>query len=120
MMAPMTPDVPILSLRRLVVDAVGDRSLREVDRASGGRLNRDTLSRVTRGTQARVSEATLQALHDVLRIPLADLRRANGQDSTAPDQPFVPPDRLNALITRERQLLVEVGDALLAARRRET
>jgi transcriptional regulator with XRE-family HTH domain len=107
------------TLRQLLNDALARSgwTLREVERRSEGRLGRDTLSRIRSGRTRHVRPDTLQALHEVLRIPLTRLRAANGQAARVPPEPFMLPARANGLTARERALVLAVVDGLLAARR---
>jgi hypothetical protein len=107
------------TLRALLGAALDRRgwTLREAERQSGGRLGRDALSRIQLGRTHHVREGTLTALHEVLGIPLRQLRRANGQAANSPAEPFVLPARANALTVAERRLVLAVVDGLLAARR---
>ena len=108
------------TLRELVTAAIDRQgwSLREAERQTGGRISRDTLSRLVTGRTRHVKPDTLVSLHEVLRIPMSKLRAANGQSvRDVPAEPFTLPRRADALTLAERLVVVSMVDALLAAHR---
>jgi transcriptional regulator with XRE-family HTH domain len=91
-----------LSARQLAVRA----------REAGHTLNHDTAARYARGDHGSPDEATLVALHEVLGIPMKELRKAADlpSESTAP---YTPPLEASRLTRRQRRAVDEIIRAML-------
>lgn len=87
-----------------------DMSLREVARQAnkrGYKLTAGTLSKYFQGMHGTPDESTILALHEVLRIPLKDLRTA-AELPTGADEPYTPPSEANRLDLRQRHAVDEI------------
>lgn len=87
-----------------------DMSLREIARRAqkrGHKLTVGTASKYFRGMHGVPDEATLLALHEVLNIPLEDLRTA-ADLPTGVDEPYDPPSVANRLDLRQRKAVDEI------------
>lgn len=90
-------------------------SLREVAEKSDGLLSTTTVNAVENGERLTVSEDTIRGLSVALDIPLKKVRAAAGY--SAEDLPPFKLKRGELLNARERRLVQELVDALIAARR---
>jgi hypothetical protein len=88
------------------------RAIAREARSRGYTLNHDTAARYLRGDHGKPDEATLTALGDVLRIPLARLREASGLPSES-TEPYVPPAEASRLSRRQRLAVDEIIRAML-------
>ena len=81
-------------------------------REAGHTLNHDTAARYARGDHGTPDEATLVALHEVLGIPMKELRKAADlpSESTAP---YTPPAEASRLTRRQRRAVDEIIRAML-------
>ena len=87
-----------------------DMSLREIARRAqkrGHKLTVGTASKYFRGMHGTPDEETLLALHEVLNIPLEDLRTA-ADLPTGTDEPYEPPSEANRLDLRQRKAVDEI------------
>lgn len=90
-------------------------SLRQVATKSQGLVSPSHIGYLERGHLDRaISDRVLTGLSVALDLPLADLRRAAGL-SGRQLPPFEVPERANRLNTRERKLVLNLIDTLLAA-----
>lgn len=89
-------------------------SLRQAAEKSQGMVSPSHLSYLERGINVDVSDRILAGLSIALDIPLPKLRRAAGITPTVLP-PFEVPERASRLSPRERRLVVELIDTLLAA-----
>jgi len=100
----------------LLVAANGHRrSARAIARDAQDRgysLNHDTAARYMRGDHGLPDETTLQALADVLGVPMTKLRAAAGLPSEIAT-PYVPPDEANRLNRRQRRAVDEIIRAMV-------
>ena|SRR5690625_56897 len=88
----------------------GDMSLREIARRAqkrGHKLTVGTASKYFRGLHGTPDEETLLALHEVLNIPLEDLRAA-ADLPTGTNEPYEPPSEANRLDLRQRKAVDEI------------
>lgn len=114
-MSPVADDTQRPTLADLVSKARSDldMSYRDVEDRSGGVVKHSSVHRIETGERLSVEPRTLGGLSKALKIPIEQLRAANGQTGRVPAEPFTVPDRLNALTAKQRRLLVSIGDALL-------
>jgi transcriptional regulator with XRE-family HTH domain len=91
-------------------------STRAVERASGGLVRHSSVGEIERGMRSRPGERTLQGLARALRLPERQLREAARLGGGPVGRPFVLPDRADRLTARERRLVLELVEVLLAAR----
>jgi transcriptional regulator with XRE-family HTH domain len=106
------------NLQRLVLAALSgqDRTYRQIEDRTGGRLKRSTLSWVARGASAGypVTAGTLAALSEGLGVPLADVKRAAAQDT---EQRTRLLDAARALTPAGRSALLAHAEHLLELER---
>ena len=93
-------------------NALSARAIARAANERGYSLNHDTAARYLRGDHGKPDEATLVALADVLRIPLARLRDAAGLPSEL-TEPYVPPAEASRLTRRQRLAVDEVIRSML-------
>lgn len=89
-------------------------SYRKAAEKSQGMVSSSHIGYIERGIPLDVSDRILAGLSLALDIPLPQLRRAAGLTPRVPE-PFVLPERASRLTSRERRLVMEVVDTLLAA-----
>lgn len=93
-------------LNRHFADRYPEMSNRKIAEVSG--VSRGTIDNYRNGTHpARPSEEVLRAFHELLRIPMPELREAAGVQSGELD-PYVPPAEANQLGMRQRRALDEL------------
>jgi len=85
---------------------------READRL-GVRLSRATVDKYTKDDHGTPTEDTIRAFHQVLKIPLVDLREAAGVSAGEPE-PWQPPVDADRLGKRQRRIVDELIRLLLA------
>ena len=93
-------------------------SLRQVDADTerlGRRVSYSTLNDLEMGQRTTFPDETLAVIARALHIPVTQIRRAAGRPDRAP-RPFVLPQRAAELSGKERQVVVAVVEALLAAK----
>lgn len=88
------------------------RAIARAAKERGYSLNHDTAARYLRGTHGVPDEATLIAFHEVLDIPLRDLRAAAALPSES-TEPYVPPAEASRLSRRQRRAVDEIIRAML-------
>lgn len=107
-----------LSLSELVRDRREQLglTLREAAAASGGLISSTTLHAIEQGDSQPASPRIIAGIAVALELPEAKVRRAAGLSAkTLP--PFKVPERANLLNQRERRLVLQLIETLLAARR---
>ncbi|GAA1281903.1 hypothetical protein [Saccharothrix xinjiangensis] len=82
-----------------------------------GQAGRETFRRIWEGTRTRITDSTVDALAMALDVPASEVLAAAGQRPRL--GAFTPPRRWDQLTARERQVLLDVADALLDARSRQ-
>jgi transcriptional regulator with XRE-family HTH domain len=95
-------------------------SRRELARRAGRQNNPLSLPTITaylRGDHGRPDEATLRGFHELLHIPMQELRQAAGMP--AGGGPYVPPEEAARLDERERRALDELIRAIVARKERD-
>jgi hypothetical protein len=91
------------------------RSYRQAAAASGGRVSHATLNQLVTGRYRwRLDEVSLLGIALATDTPLADVRKAAGEDGTPPVAVTLP-SRSGRLSPRGRAALVAMMDALLSA-----
>lgn len=93
-------------------------SLRQVADRSGGLITSSTVHAVERGDRQTFEDDTLDGLAKALDLPIDRVRKAAGVRRPDTDELFVLPRRAQRLNRRERQVVLDVVDALLEAKRR--
>ena len=97
-------------------DARAPMSARAAAARSNGQVSYETLRLIARGEHSgRLSDETVAGLSLALDVPRSRVLAAMGRTMTGPQRPFEAPARWQRLTHRQRQLVVSVGDALLAA-----
>lgn len=91
-------------------------TLRDAAAQSGGLVSSTTLHAIERGDAGVSSERVIQGIATALDLSESKVRRAAGLSAqTLP--PLELPDRAQLLNARERKLVLQLIDTLLAARR---
>lgn len=93
-------------------------SLRQVADLAGGLITHSTVHAIERGERESFDDDTLDGLAKALSVPIDRVRKAAGVRRPDTDEPFVLPKRANRLTRKERQLVTDMVDALLEAKRR--
>jgi hypothetical protein len=97
-------------------DRRGPLSARAAAARSEGKVSYETLRLIARGEHSgKLSDDTVAGLALALDVPRSQVLAAMGRTMSGPMRPFEAPDRWQRLTHRQRQLVVSVGDALLAA-----
>lgn len=89
-------------------------SLREAAERSDGMISHSRLGEIEGGGLGAISDRLLEGIARGLDLHLSAVRAAAGVPPRV--RPFVVPDRANRLNPRERRLVLELIDTLLAAR----
>lgn len=115
---PTTQTETVADLIREAMRRKGYTSLNQVHQASGGELQRATLSSFMNGRTRTLRASTIDALVTHLGIPRRRLLAALGTPApgSVPTEPFTLPAEANLLTTRERRIITDMVYALLAAR----
>ncbi len=95
-----------------------DLSLRAVADLSGGMLTASTVHAVELGQRTTVTDDTIDGLAKALDLPVDLVRKSAGLRRPDTDEPFVLPRKAQRLNRRERQVVLDMVDALLEAKRR--
>jgi transcriptional regulator with XRE-family HTH domain len=93
-------------------------SLRQVADRSGGLITSSTVHAIERGDRESFEEDTLDGLAKAFDLPIDKVRRAAGVRRPDTDEPFLLPKRAQRLNRRERQVVLDMVDALLEAKKR--
>lgn len=93
-------------------------SLRQAAEKSGGLVGPSTLNAIERGEPRRVTDRIITGIATALELPESKVRRAAGLAAQAMP-PFVLPARAQRLTARERRLVLNLVDTLLAAHQKE-
>lgn len=102
------------ALSAYLQQAAGGRGGRELARAAeraGIRLSQATANRYLAGQHGRPSEDVLAAFHQLLGVPLGELRAAAGLPVGA-EEPWTPPAEAHRLSPRQRRALDELIRAM--------
>lgn len=102
------------ALSRLLLTAAGDRGGRQLAREAQERgvdLGLATIHNYLAGRHGKPTEATLDAFHRLLGVPLAELRTAAGLPQGA-EEPWAPPAEAARLTPRQRRALDELIRAI--------
>lgn len=92
-------------------------SYRAAAERSRGMISHGTISAIVNGKHGgKISEQTIDGLVLALGLSRTAIERAAGIYRERPAEPFRLPEELNRLNRKERALLIELGNALLAAR----
>lgn len=91
---------------------------RQAAERSGGRVSHSTINNIVNGKHSgRLDDRTIEGLALALDVTRSRVERAAGlYREGRPAAPFQLPPRANRLTLRERRLVIEVMDSLLAAR----
>lgn len=87
-------------------------SYREAATRSGGLISHGRLAAIESGDDHHVSDRLLQGISVGLDIPITKVRKAAGAPPM--QRPFKLPDRASRLSSRERKLVLELVEVLLA------
>lgn len=118
----MTDDAsPVNALQRLVLTRLAElgtpgepMSVREAARRVDGQVSHATLANIASGQHSgNLRPRVAEALASALQVPVVQVYDAAGQPR--PEGEWVLPPRFNQLTHRQRQVVEEVADALLAA-----
>jgi transcriptional regulator with XRE-family HTH domain len=90
-------------------------SLRQAAEKSGGLVGPSTLNSIERGDSRQVTDRVIAGIATGLDLPESRVRRAAGLSAQVLP-PFEVPARANRLNARERRLVLQLIDTLLAAR----
>lgn len=93
-------------------------SLRQVAELSGGLVTSSTVHAIERGDRQTVEDDTIDGLAKALGLPIDQVRRAAGLRRPDTDEPFAVPRRAQRLNRKERQVVLDMIDALLDAKKR--
>lgn len=104
------------TLAELVAAKRGELGLsyRQAAERSQGLISHSRLAAIENGEDRGVSDALLRGISTALDLPISRVRKAAGAPPT--DRPFTLPARANRLTPRERRLVLNLVDTLLAAR----
>ncbi|MGH3261245.1 MAG: hypothetical protein ACRDNS_04530, partial [Trebonia sp.] len=87
---------------------------------SSGLVSHGTLHRLAVGLHhGRLRERTIRGVALALDVPQSTVRQALPADVARRERPFVLPPRADRLDARERRLVLDYVDRLIAKRRRE-
>ncbi len=114
----MSDDLQKLVVARLAElgDSRRPLSYRAAAARGRGHVSHGTIGRLVRGEHTgALEEETLDGLSLALNLPRSRLEKAAGIYRNRPAQPFVMPPRASRLSHREREVVLGVVDALLAA-----
>jgi transcriptional regulator with XRE-family HTH domain len=92
-------------------------SYRQVADGSGGLLSHSTVHAIESGQRESFDDDTLDGLAKSLGLPIDRVRKAAGVRRPDTDEPFALPRRAQRLSRRERQVVLDMVDALLEAKR---
>ncbi|MBF6459844.1 helix-turn-helix transcriptional regulator [Nocardia puris] len=91
-----------------------DWSHREIARRSGGALSRATVDKYLSGRHGRPTPEVIQAFHEVLGVPLRELRAAAKMPAGEPGA-WVPPEEANLMTRRQRAAVEELIRSFVAS-----
>ncbi|WP_162889914.1 hypothetical protein [Streptomyces olivoreticuli] len=114
----MTDDLQKIVVARLVELGTPRRPLsyRAAAARGQGHVSHGTIGRIARGEHTgTLEEETLDGLSLALDLPRTNLEKAAGVYRERPAEPFVMPPRASRLTRREREAVLNIIDALLAA-----
>jgi Helix-turn-helix len=86
---------------------------RELERQCGGAISRSTINKYRNGTHGDPTEEVLRVFHEMLRIPMTELRAAADQ-SPGESGPWVPPVEADRMDGRQRKAVKELIRSFVA------
>ena len=113
---PISESLQDLAIRRLTElgDEAGPLGVRTAAERTRGLISYENLRKIVRGNHGgRISDRTAEGLALALDVPASHIYRAAGVPR--PPSKFVVPQRLDRLTAAQRQLLLDIGSALLDA-----